>query len=41
MSIYDVADKYTEYINEIDSEYSPLLYDRYILTMDGSSHDAH
>lgn len=41
MSLYDVADKYTEYINEIDSHYSPIEYDKYILTMDGSSHDAH
>lgn len=41
MSMYDVADKMTEYNNEIDSKFSPLEYNKYILTMDGSSHDAH
>lgn len=41
MSLYDVADKMTEYNNEIDAKHSPLEYDKYIITMDGSSHDAH
>lgn len=39
--MYDVADKMTQYNDEIDQKYSPLEYDKFVLTMDGSSHDAH
>lgn len=40
-SMYDVADKYTEYMREIERKHPPTEWKYYIMTMDGSSHDAH
>jgi len=40
-SMYDVADKFTERYNKILTRYPPSEYRSFIMTMDGSSHDAH
>jgi hypothetical protein len=40
-SVADVADKMTKINHEIDLAFPPSEYSKYILTLDGSSHDAH